>query len=236
MSRFVMSVDLGQAMDPTAISVLEVATRRDAVAAQYTDPPGDLASLVTLEWFKKDATGALRSPQAAVRVDVRHLERLPLRMSYPDQVAHLAGLLRRPPLVEPRASLVVDMTGVGRPVVDILRRAGLRPVGVTITAGDKETRDSTGGHEAWRVSKLLLVSHMQASLNEGTLRIAKQLPDARALVEEMQDFRANISEVGYTSFGAREGAHDDLVLSVAIGNWWACRQHGEATVFDNPFV
>jgi hypothetical protein len=231
MSRWVLSVDLGQAMDPTAIAVLEVCTRRDAVAQQFTDPPGDLASLVTNDWFRKDTDGGVIQPRAVVRVDVRHLERLPLRTSYPDQVAHIAALLRRAPLASPRASLVADMTGVGRPVVDVLRRAGLRPVGVTITAGDKETRGFEGGYEEWRVAKLLLVSHMQASLNEGTLRIAKSLPDARALVEEMQDFRANISEAGYTSFGAREGAHDDLVLSVAIGNWWACRQYDETTMF-----
>jgi hypothetical protein len=218
-------------MDPTAISVLEVATRRDAVAAQFTDPPGELASVVRLEWFRKNSDGGVAYPLAAVRVDVRHLERLPLRTSYPDQVAHIGALLRRAPLVSPSASLVVDMTGVGRPVVDILRRAGLRPTGVTITAGDKETRDYVRGYEEWRVAKLLLVSHLQASLNEGTLRIAKQLADAQALAEEMVDFRANISEAGYTRFGAREGAHDDLVLAVAIGNWWACRQHGELTVF-----
>jgi hypothetical protein len=93
-----------------------------------------------------------------------------------------------------------------------------------VTAGDKETRDYVAGCEEWRVAKLLLVSHLQASLNEGTLRIAKTLPDARALAEEMTDFRANISDSGYTSFGARKGAHDDLVLAVAIGNWWSCRQ------------
>ncbi len=49
------------------------------------------------------------------------------------------------------------------------------------------------------------------------------LPDAPALIEELADFRANISDAGYTSFCAREGAHDDLVLSVALALWWATR-------------
>jgi len=60
-------------------------------------------------------------------------------------------------------------------------------------------------------------------MSTGTSRIAKALPDARALAEELMDFRANISEAGYTSFGAREGAHDDLVLAVAVGVCWATR-------------
>ena len=107
-------------------------------------------------------------------------------------------------------------------MVDILRRAGLRPTGVTITAGDTETRTP---ERDYRVAKLLLVSHMQAMLHSGVLRIEKSLPDARALVEELADFRANISESGATRFGAREGTHDDLVLAVPIGAWWATRQY-----------
>jgi hypothetical protein len=60
---------------------------------------------------------------------------------------------------------------------------------------------------------------MQAMLHSGELRIAKTLPEARTLAMEMMDFRANISETGLARFGAREGAHDDLVLAVAIGAW-----------------
>jgi len=31
---------------------------------------------------------------------------------------------------------------------------------------------------------------------------------------------------------AREGQHSDRVLAVAIGNWWASRQHGGAVVHE----
>jgi hypothetical protein len=230
MTRWILSADLGQAHDPTALAVLEVSTRKDAVAAQFTDPPGDLAALVTNNWFRLNSDGGVMEPNAAVRVGVRHLERLPLRMSYPDQTAYIGSLLRRPPLASPRPTVVVDQTGVGRPVVEIMRRAGLRPLGVTITAGTGEHREYEGGYEQWKVAKLLLVSHMQAALHAGRLRIAKSLPDARALVEELADFRANINEAGSVSFGARSGAHDDLVLAVALGTWWAERQYAVASV------
>jgi hypothetical protein len=62
---------------------------------------------------------------------------------------------------------------------------------------------------------------LQSLLHGGELRIAKALPEAQTLAVELQDFRANITESGYTRFGAREGQHDDLVLSVAIGAWLA---------------
>lgn len=35
--------------------------------------------------------------------------------------------------------LVVDQTGVGRPVFDLVTKAGLEAVGVTITGGDAIT-------------------------------------------------------------------------------------------------
>ncbi len=51
---------------------------------------------------------------AADKLQVRHLERLPLGTPYPqvvDRIADLVGGL-------PGAELVVDATGVGRPIVD----------------------------------------------------------------------------------------------------------------------
>jgi hypothetical protein len=231
-SKWIVSVDLGQSIDPTAISVLQVMTRQDAVTHYYnlTEEERESPDVLRppLDWYRTapGSDSGVMHPHAMVRVDVRHLERLPLRTTYPDVVTHIENMLRRPPLSFPRAALVVDMTGVGRPVVDLLRRAGLDPVGVTITAGDGETRTPEGD---FRVAKLLLVSRLQALLHSGELRIAKSLAEARTLAIELQDFRANISESGFTRFGAREGQHDDLVLAVACGAWYASRNR-QATV------
>ena len=87
----------------------------------------------------------------------------------------------------------------------------------------------------WHVAKKLLVSGLTASMHEGALRVARALSDAAALVGELQDFRAAFSDSGFARFGAREGAHDDLVLAVALGVWWA-RQPRQATgVFKHKF-
>lgn len=242
MSRWILAVDLGQSIDPTAIAVLEATTRREIVAhavRTLTDyQPGEPDS-PPLEWFRPEEWGGnsqmnrLKDPGSVARLDVKYLERLPLRTSYNDVVAHVGSLLQRPPLKSPRADLVIDATGVGKAVLDMFSRAGLRPIGVTITAGEAESRTPQGDY---RVAKLQLVSRLQAALHSGELRIAKELSEARNLVSELQDFRANFTDSGNAQFGARSGAHDDLVLAVAIGAWWANRRRNEMTIGEFEIV
>jgi hypothetical protein len=66
---------------------------------------------------------------------------------------------------------VVDATGVGAPVVDLLRAAGIgeRLVAVTITGSDDVTRGPGGD---WRVPKRDLVTGLQVMLQSGELGIA----------------------------------------------------------------
>jgi len=41
----------------------------------------------------------------------------------------------------------------------------------------------------------------------------------------MKDFKRKVSEVGWATYAARVGAHDNLVLSVAIALWTATQGH-----------
>jgi hypothetical protein len=150
---------------------------------------------------------------------VGHLERLPLGTPYPGVVRHVSRMLGSPSL-RGRSELVIDFTGVGRPVFDMFEVVGVSPIGVTITAGDSVTREGA----IYRVPKLVLISRVQAMLHAGRLKIHKALLDAPALVAELQDFRAEVTDSGYWKFGARAGKHDDLVLAVAIALW---RAHGD---------
>jgi hypothetical protein len=87
---------------------------------------------------------------------------------------------------------------------------------------DVERRDWESGSGYWHVSKLILVSRLQAMLNSRELRIAESLQEARALAG-LQNFRATISESGIATFGARVGRHDDLVLALALACWHLAR-------------
>ncbi len=207
-TRYVVGCDLGQSSDPTAICVLE---HQQGVHDFNNE-------------FERH-TGLGEKPQVpAERIHCRHLERLPLGMSYPRVVQHLKDLMARPPLngdgqIKP-ADLVVDDSGVGRPVSDLLVDAGLKPIRITITAGNEITAIS---NTKFNVAKTVLISTVDALLHTGELRFAASLGDAEAMRDELKDFRRKLSDAGRATYAARTGAHDDLVLSVAIACWWISR-------------
>jgi hypothetical protein len=187
--KYVMGCDLGQSTDPTAICVLEH-------THQFR------------EWERGGAD------QFEDIFAVRHLQRLPLGLSYPAQVQEVAHLLARPPLVG-NVELVIDETGVGRAVADIFNTAGLDPLRITITAGTEQSFTNGG----WHVSKQALVSALDARLHTAELGFAAELTEAGAMQEELKDFRRHVSAAGRYSYEARVGRHDDLVLAVAIALW-----------------
>ncbi len=145
----------------------------------------------------------------------RHLERFPLGTPYPAIVASVADMLKQAPLSSGTPRLAVDETGVGAPVVDLFRQARLNAVlhPIHITGGATVNYDR--GVEY--VPKRNLVSVVQVALQTDKLKIAEALPEAGTLVRELQGFQVKITEAANDTYGAwREGAHDDLVLAVAL--------------------
>jgi hypothetical protein len=116
---FHLGVDLGQAQDPTAPSVIE---DKCYPLAEY------------------DAGGQqlLGERQFAVV----HLERIEGR-DYPRIARQLAAVVGRTPLLG-RVSTVVDGTGVGRAFTDMIREAGVTFTPVTITGGGNQSRGDKG--------------------------------------------------------------------------------------------
>lgn len=157
-----------------------------------------------------------------------HIERLPLNTRYPRVVSHLGELisaLRTPvsELIVPDVALVVDYTGVGRPVADMIVDADFDCdlLLVTITGGDSVT-DGPMGEK--RVPKRDLASSVQRLLQEERLIIPAAMPWVDVISEELTGFRVKINLRGHDSYGAgddwRSAAHDDLVLSLALAAWY----------------
>ena len=90
--RFTMGVDLGQSQDFAAISILD-----------HNVTPID-------DFDTNEATGKIVQ-RVEQHLDIVHLQRLPLGMLYPDQVAHCSQLLQRPPLRDQKVDVVIDQTG-----------------------------------------------------------------------------------------------------------------------------
>lgn len=193
-TRYVVAVDVGQANDYTALCIIQS--------------------------YRLSA-----APGADRHLDLVHLERF-REMSYPDQVRRIAERYRelqqhaRQAHRSPTLELVVDATGVGKPILDLAKEHGLRARGVIITGG--ETASYADGID--RVPKRELVTTLQVALQTRRLRIAEDLPLAEHLLQEMRGFRVKISLTGHASFGNdvgawREAEHDDLVLATALGVW-----------------
>jgi len=119
-------------------------------------------------------------------------------------------------------ALVVDNTGVGVAVTDLLKGKGLRFTPVTITGGDRAHKASGN----WRVPKRDLVSALEVPFHTGELRVAKGLKLWPVLREELVNFRRKINlKSAHDSYEHwRETDHDDLVLATALACWWTTRR------------
>ncbi len=149
----------------------------------------------------------------------RQLQRFKLGMAYTAQVAQVVTWLSVPPLVG--CNLVVDHTGVGRAVVDLIRERNppVTLVPITITAGQDFTSDRRGGYH---VPKKDLVTALNLVMQQQRFKVAPQLPLAETLTTELANFRVKVTKDIHEQFGAwRDGEHDDLVLSIALAIWWS---------------
>lgn len=148
---------------------------------------------------------------------IRHLERM-RDIPYPDVVDKVFTMLQSSALKDD-SSLVIDATGVGVPVVEMFRKAGLRPIAVWIHGGDNTSHEGNN----WRVPKRDLVGILQVLLQSGRLKLSWKLKLTQALQGEMLNFRVRIDPAtAHDSYSAwREADHDDLVLSAALALWWA---------------
>jgi hypothetical protein len=212
--RYRLGLDLGKVSDYSALAILE--ERPERCIEEYK------RAMITPVWGD--------DPDFALP----WLQRWPLMTAYGDIAAAVAKLvadLAGRPATE--VTLLVDATGVGTAVVEILLaqeasraltyRDGFIPV--TITAGDATTRGYETAHgvgyRTCHVPKKELVGAAQMALQRQKLKVAASLPEAATLVEELRNFEVRLTQAANATFNAREGQHDDLVLAVALPLWGA---------------
>jgi len=197
--QYFLGLDLGQASDPSALTVTEqvtpyeLATHSDAGQALGAKMPGD--------------------PGYAVR----HIRRFDLGTPYTEVVRSVAEVYRRPETGED-PTLVMDATGIGAPVVDQFHEEGLVPVQIKFTGGDSVASDG----QEYRVPKADLATTVQSLLQTRRLAVAEGLDLADQLAQEMKQFRVKISDSGHARFEhATESETDDILLSMACALWLA---------------
>jgi hypothetical protein len=177
----------------------------------------DFTALAVLE--------AVSAEEVERGLHLRHLERYPLRTPYTavaEGVVALVEKLRDLTLLRDEPDLLVDNTGVGRAVTDVLREKGLRFKAVTLTGGSQVTRGDAG---EYRVPKADVVDALVVPFQAGTLKVARELELWPTLRTELLNFRLKINPTtAHASYEHwRESDHDDLVLAAALAAWGAQR-------------
>jgi hypothetical protein len=166
------------------------------------------------------------APRESARVKgvlVRYVERVPLGTSYLEVVERVREIATDY-WVKGNCSVVVDATGVGEPVVDMLRQAklGCEIVAVTITGGDRENdAGSTSLAPRCSVPKRDLIEGLQVLLEMKQLRIAADIPHLQTLVKELLDMRVTLRGVRVRIGAEGPGEHDDLAIALALAVWKA---------------
>ncbi|MCK9571249.1 hypothetical protein M0R72_20035 [Candidatus Pacearchaeota archaeon] len=159
--------------------------------------------------------------------ELNYLERVPLGTTYAAIVDYVTNLAESSQLKAngiDTPEMVVDATGCGRPVVEMLRardrnEGAFHLVPCSITGGSALT---VSGEGFYGVPKKDLVSTLQILYQDKKLMVAKSLAQGQIFVEELLNFKVKINTAtGNDSFEAwRSRDHDDMVLAVALASWW----------------
>lgn len=209
---FYIGVDLGQSQDPTAVVLVE----REKVVL----PERDAATWENLVEYNYHVKGT---------------RRLKLGTPYPEivnQVLSVASLLPGPRQIV----YVVDATGVGRPVVDLLKDAvgNVAPIVPVIFTGGEVQRYDQG---FYTVPKKDLIHNVMVLLQTGRLKIAERSEDSRTLVHELTNMRMKLTASANETYEAwRQGQHDDLVFALALACWRAKKMEPRPLCSNKPLL
>jgi len=208
--RFLLGVDLGEMNDPTAFVLTEHV--RAVEDPNIADTP---------RWDRRPKK--IRNEYAT-----RKIERPPLGTSYPDIVRRTKAILQHPDIVG-ETQLIVDATGVGIPVIEMMKEEGLNPIGIWITGGDQWSKVDYG----YRVPKRDIATAAQIVFQSRRIKIARSLELAPVMIQEMGNFRIKIENQHDKYEAWRSGQHDDIVLSQAIILWYAEKVYPQSTMLDD---
>jgi hypothetical protein len=203
MANYTCGLDLGQVNDWSALVVAEHCLKADGQEERVRNTDWGPTTDMVPRWRDCfDVVGILRWRGTA----------------YPAIVDEVCLLLTELPL-RGRCSLVVDATGVGRPVLDLFdqatreNRLDFWSDEVTLTGGEKE------GERGRTVPKFEIVRSVEVLLQTKRLRVVPTIPLADVLRAELENFRATVTLTGRVRLEAEGTGHDDIVMALAMAVW-----------------
>ena len=211
------------------ICSVDIAKKRDYTAIQiYRDSPD----------IKRFAPESGREAMVVNYLDLVYQAKMQA-VRYTEQVRMIKELLERIDLLN-NTQLLVDGTGVGEPVVDMMREVGLMPFPIIFTGGTEarpvyaDIGKVFGGSEGFgrfrgaqvlkemSVPKDDLVHAGMIVLQQGRLRMAPNLQHMDDFKRQLAGFKGKVNEKsGRTKYNAEnDDVHDDLVVTYLMAAWW----------------
>ena len=213
-------LDVGQKTDFSAVVVVQVGER-----------PTD-------QLYRDFRDGKVRAVPESVYT-VRHLARLPLGTAFRDVATEVVNLvggvwawekeLRKEGYIlpyEPQLSrdLWMDATGMGLPVVELVRnalavssktdRCTVHPV--VFNYGDRFKRGEYEG-SGDVLGKAYLVNRLQVLFEQRRLTLPKNNPETSDMIEELKNYEIRVDPDANEKYGAfAVGTHDDMVTALGL--------------------
>lgn len=224
-----IGIDVGQIHDPTAICVTEC-HQVDTGRVKYLPNPEMGHHNERGEWIAPKVS----EPIMRSEYIVKFIKRLPLNTSYPEVAEYIADMLDNEVFQHRNIKVLIDVTGVGRPVYDNLKREiflrknnaeieqqlgtgirfkngrhtlQLKPI--SFTYGEQYNR-SKG-----TLGKAFLVSKLQSILQERRFH-APDTREVKAMIDELLVYEIKVSDDGKDTYGAKIGKHDDLATAAGL--------------------
>ena len=195
---YYVGLDIGQTRNYTAMAVLEK------------------------KYYHASINEFIASGGAGFQGEWRHrvvgLDRCSLGTPYPEVVAWVERMLAK--YAQHSITLIVDATGVGSAVVDLLRaaRMNISLIGTVIT-GNHAVPPGSGGRTPagyQTVSRTELLTALQVAVQTKKLTISKsECREWEALTRELVLLRME---------GKRAGVQDDLAFALGLSVWWGLRR------------
>jgi hypothetical protein len=210
---FVLGVDIGTRQDSTAVVGLEkVHYTRFKEWIEDNTAPVDLLDPISTKQPVYDTS---------VQYHVRYIERMQLGLSYTDIVGYLAALTDA--LSEYKPIIALDVVGIGRPVLDMLKDQGVNEIVPITTTASTEPAVKKNGE--FSVGKAELSINLKSLFGRGIIKIAKDLDGATNLLRELDNFSVKVNpqtrRARYEA--ASESIHDDLVSALAFASFLATK-------------
>lgn len=222
--QYFIGVDVGQIQDHTAIAVVEaIPPEKKQIIPEGNLTVGGAPVGVRIQGPPQEAEVRELYP----RIQCHKIQSLRLGIRFQDiarRLSEIEGKLKAKG--EATVSILVDATGPGQPVPELIReQVKSRVISCRFTSGTEPHREG----DNLKLPKDALVMCLKIFLQNKRLELPGKTKDpdqARAIQEmllELQNFQSNQPKEGARAetFEAKVGSHDDLVTALGLAAWGA---------------